>query len=461
MQPPPRTRDRRAHDNDPRSSPPESRSRDRRQRKKDTNTRRYSGQSRVRVLSRPHFTSHDDASAVPEMIRRLLIANRGEIAIRIIRACRELGVETVAVYSDADRHAPHVAAADRAVDIGPSPPAESYLSIAKLMAAAQVTDADALHPGYGFLSENPALADACERARIVFVGPPSAVIARMGSKIEARRLMASAGVPVVPGETPGDQTDEGLRRAVEQRRPAGADQGIGGRRRQGHAGDSTRGRPRRRRSSRAARSHGGVRRRHALCRAPDRSSASHRGADLRRPSRSDRAPVRAGVLGAAPPSEGRRRKPVAGADAGLARPDHRGGCSRCRCRRISQRGHGRVPSGTSRRLWRGRSLLLSRDEHALAGRASRDGRRHRPRPRTGPAAGRLWRAVAVDSGRRWRREGTPSKRVSMPRIRRGTSFHKRAASCSIGNRECRECVSTRASPKAARSRFTTIRCWPR
>ena len=120
------------------------------------------------------------------MIRRLLIANRGEIAIRIIRGCRELGVETVAVYSDADRHAPHVAAADRAVDIGPSPPAESYLSIARLMAAAQVTDADALHPGYGFLSENPALADACERARIVFVGPPSAVI-RMGSKIEACR----------------------------------------------------------------------------------------------------------------------------------------------------------------------------------------------------------------------------------------------------------------------------------
>jgi len=150
------------------------------------------------------------------MIQRLLIANRGEIAIRIVRACRELGVETVAVYSDADARAPHVAAADQAVGIGPAPPTESYLSIPRLIAAAQSAGADALHPGYGFLSENPALADACEHAQLVFVGPPSAVIARMGSKIEARRLMASAGVPIVPGETPEDQSDEGLRRAVDR-----------------------------------------------------------------------------------------------------------------------------------------------------------------------------------------------------------------------------------------------------
>ena len=109
------------------------------------------------------------------MIQRLLIANRGEIAVRIIRSCQELGVATVAVYSDADVHAPHVAAADRAVRIGPAAPSESYLSIPKLIAAARSTGADAIHPGYGFLSENPALADACERAGIVFVGPPSAV----------------------------------------------------------------------------------------------------------------------------------------------------------------------------------------------------------------------------------------------------------------------------------------------
>jgi acetyl-CoA carboxylase biotin carboxylase subunit len=149
------------------------------------------------------------------MIQRLLIANRGEIAIRIIRACRELGVESVAVYSDEDARAPHVAAADLAVNIGPATPAESYLSIPNLIAAAQACGADALHPGYGFLSERPALADACERAGLVFVGPPATVIASMGSKIEARRLMQAAGVPVVPGETPHDQSDQGLRRAVD------------------------------------------------------------------------------------------------------------------------------------------------------------------------------------------------------------------------------------------------------
>jgi 3-methylcrotonyl-CoA carboxylase alpha subunit len=150
------------------------------------------------------------------MIKRLLIANRGEIAIRIVRACRELGIETVAVYSEPDARAPHTFAADRSVDIGPAPPVESYLSIANVMAAARQTGADAIHPGYGFLSENAALAGACEQAGIVFVGPSSTVIARMGSKIEARRLMESAGVPVVPGGTPGDQSDEGLRHAVEQ-----------------------------------------------------------------------------------------------------------------------------------------------------------------------------------------------------------------------------------------------------
>jgi 3-methylcrotonyl-CoA carboxylase alpha subunit len=149
------------------------------------------------------------------MLRRLLIANRGEIAIRIARACRELGVEPVAVYSDADARAAHVFAADRAVRIGPAAAADSYLSIPKVIAAAQQSGADAIHPGYGFLSENAALAEACEQAGIVFVGPSSSVIARMGSKIEARRVMESAGIPVVPGETPEDQSDEGLRGAIE------------------------------------------------------------------------------------------------------------------------------------------------------------------------------------------------------------------------------------------------------
>jgi len=149
-------------------------------------------------------------------LRRVLIANRGEIAVRIIRACRELAIESVAVFSDADRHALHTLSADRSVHIGPAPPAESYLSIPALLDAAQQTGCDAIHPGYGFLSERPEFALACERAGLVFVGPPARVIELMGSKIAARGLMESAGVPVVPGKAPADQSDEGVAAAARE-----------------------------------------------------------------------------------------------------------------------------------------------------------------------------------------------------------------------------------------------------
>ena len=149
------------------------------------------------------------------MIKRLLIANRGEIAVRIIRACRELGVETVAVFSDADAHAPHVLAADAAVGLGPPPPRESYLKVDSLIDAARDSGADAVHPGYGFLSERAHFARACEEAGLIFVGPPSSAIERMGSKVGARRLMQEAGVPVVPGEAPEDQGDRALIAAAE------------------------------------------------------------------------------------------------------------------------------------------------------------------------------------------------------------------------------------------------------
>src|SRR4051812_12330255 len=119
------------------------------------------------------------------MIKRVLIANRGEIALRIVHGCREMGVETVAVYSDADVRAPHVAAADASVHIGPAPALESYLSIERLIDAARRSGADAVHPGYGFLSQNPSFASACEKAGIVFIGPPASVLAQMGSKIAA------------------------------------------------------------------------------------------------------------------------------------------------------------------------------------------------------------------------------------------------------------------------------------
>ena len=133
------------------------------------------------------------------MIRRLLVANRGEIACRVIRTARKLGIETVAVYSDADRHALHVRSADRAVRIGPAPARESYLSIDAILAAAASTDADAIHPGYGFLSENADFAAACAAAGRTFVGPSDDAIRAMGSKIEAKRIVAAAGTPVVPG----------------------------------------------------------------------------------------------------------------------------------------------------------------------------------------------------------------------------------------------------------------------
>lgn len=150
------------------------------------------------------------------MFRRILIANRGEIAVRIIRACRELGIESVAVYSDADTRALHVALADRAVRIGPAPAAQSYLSANAILAAAKETRAEAIHPGYGFLAENHAFAAACTDAGIAFIGPPAGVIARMGSKTAARELAAHAGVAVVPGETPADQRDETIAAAARR-----------------------------------------------------------------------------------------------------------------------------------------------------------------------------------------------------------------------------------------------------
>lgn len=133
------------------------------------------------------------------MFKRVLIANRGEIARRILRACRALGVETVAVYSEADREWPHVKEADRSILIGPAPARESYLCGDRVIEAARETKAEAIHPGYGFLSESWRFASMCEEAGIRFIGPPWPVLKRMGEKTEARRLMASAGVPVVPG----------------------------------------------------------------------------------------------------------------------------------------------------------------------------------------------------------------------------------------------------------------------
>jgi acetyl-CoA carboxylase biotin carboxylase subunit len=143
-----------------------------------------------------------------QKIKKVLVANRGEIAVRIIRACRDLGIQTVAVYSDADRAALHVRYADEAVNIGPPQPRESYLRIDKILDAVKKTGADAVHPGYGFLSEKPDFSQACLDEGIIFIGPPPRAIARMGDKQAARETVKLAGVPVIPGTEPDMRDDD-------------------------------------------------------------------------------------------------------------------------------------------------------------------------------------------------------------------------------------------------------------
>src|ERR1700755_3337794 len=149
------------------------------------------------------------------MFSKVLIANRGEIAVRIIRACEELGIATVAVYSELDRDAIHVQRADEAYLLGPGPAAESYLNVAKLLEVIDQSGAEAVHPGYGFLAENAAFAKALEDHGTVFIGPPASAIEAMGSKTRARELMARAGVPIVPGTTEPVATIEDAERVIE------------------------------------------------------------------------------------------------------------------------------------------------------------------------------------------------------------------------------------------------------
>lgn len=167
------------------------------------------------------------------MFQKILIANRGEIAIRIMRACRELGISTVAVYSEADRNALFAKYADEAVYVGPPPASQSYLRIDKILEATEETGAEAVHPGYGFLAENPQFAQACEESGIVFIGPSSRAIDSMGSKIAARDIMSDAGVPIIPGSEGGIKDPEETKDLVEKigypvmLKPAAGGGGIG------------------------------------------------------------------------------------------------------------------------------------------------------------------------------------------------------------------------------------------
>jgi len=142
------------------------------------------------------------------MFSRILVANRGEIALRILRACRELGVQTVGVYSEADRHAPYLRLFDRAICIGPAVPADSYLKADRIIAAAEIANVDAIHPGYGFLAENPTFAEQCRESKIEFIGPTAQAMRALGDKAAARRLAKKVKVPVVPGSEDPLETDE-------------------------------------------------------------------------------------------------------------------------------------------------------------------------------------------------------------------------------------------------------------
>jgi acetyl-CoA carboxylase biotin carboxylase subunit len=150
------------------------------------------------------------------MIHKVLIANRGEIAVRIIRTCREMGIKTVAIYSTIDRNSMHVQMADESVCVGPPESAESYLNVPSILSAIEITDADSIHPGYGFLAENPAFAEICENYGVKFIGPSSEAIRLMGDKVQARRAVQKVKVPVVPGsETAVTEEDEGLKISKE------------------------------------------------------------------------------------------------------------------------------------------------------------------------------------------------------------------------------------------------------
>src|SRR5512140_3040599 len=150
------------------------------------------------------------------MFKKILIANRGEIAVRVERACREMGIRSIAVYSDVDRASLHVRKADEAYPIGPATASESYLNVEKILDVARRSKAEAIHPGYGFLSENAHFARTCEKAGIKFIGPSAASMEMMGSKTRARQNMKKAGVPFVPGSEKGLESPEAAERLAEQ-----------------------------------------------------------------------------------------------------------------------------------------------------------------------------------------------------------------------------------------------------
>ncbi len=278
------------------------------------------------------------------MFRKVLIANRGEIACRIARALRDAGIGSVAVYSEADRDGLHVRLCDEAYLIGPAPSSASYLSMSAILDAAKKSGAEAVHPGYGFLAENAAFAEACRDRGLAFIGPPPSAVALMGDKARARAVAIQAGVPVVPGSLPLESLDSREERGGSNRLPASREGDRGGRR-QRHEARRGRGRSPvgiRRGSLRSpVQLRGFV----GLPREIRRAAAAHRDPGARRQLRERGASLRAGVLHPEAPPEAHRRGALALPRRRASRPNGRGGGRPRALLRLSERGDGRVSRG--------------------------------------------------------------------------------------------------------------------
>ena len=302
------------------------------------------------------------------MFDKILIANRGEIALRVMRAAKELGIATVAVYSTADKEAMHVKLADESVCIGPPPARDSYLNVPAIVAACEITGADAVHPGYGFLAENARFAEILDEHEIAFIGPKAEHIRIMGDKIEAKRTATRLGIPCVPGS---DGRGARRSRGAEDRRGdrlPGHRQGGGGRRRARHEGRARARTSSATRSSTAQdRSQERVRRRRRLSREISRQAAPYRVPGARRRAGPRHPSRRARLLAAAPPPESVGGRPLPRPQRRAARADRRRGRPRHGGARLCRRRYDRVSL-------RGRQVLLHRDEHAHSGRASRSPR---------------------------------------------------------------------------------------
>ena len=385
------------------------------------------------------------------MFEKILIANRGEIACRVIRTCRRLGIKTVAVYSEADVDAPHVRMAEEAVAIGPPPAVESYLRIDRIVDAARRTGAQAVHPGYGFLSENPVFAEALEAEGIVFIGPPASAIRLMGDKLEAKRLAAAAGVTIVPGHA------EAVREpGLAARIAAGIGYPVMVKAAAGGGGKGMRialnERDLREALERAAERGALVlRRRPRVPREVRSRAAPHRDPGPGRPARQHALPGRARMLDPAPPSEGHR-----GGAEPVPRRRHAAGHGRAGG---GARARSRLPLGRHGRVHRRcrAQLLLPRDEHPPPGRAPGDRAGDRARPGRADAAGGGRRAARLDPG-----PAAPGRLGDRGAgLRRGPRARfppfRSAGSGATSSRRARASGSMPAWSRAARSRSITTR----